>query len=247
MMLTERTATMQRAFANAGVRKSLIVASTFRSGSSYIGALMRENGYPGLDSEKFAEFWQCMDGDDAQLYAAGLAIGQTHRNGILTTKLMWPHRNYLARALHLDRAASPKLAACFPEAQWIFIYREDKIRQAVSFWRAKKSDRWHVEADEIEPTPVYDYQEIRDCQNELAAYDQLWVDFFTMAGIDPIILNYEEFLEDVPAHLSALLGELPNYRMEARSFTTTVSLRKQSDAATSDYVARYLEDSYHKV
>ncbi len=46
------------------------------------------------------------------------------------------------------------MAALFGPARWIHVRRQDKISQAVSFWRAKQTGQLHVYTDKPEPAPA---------------------------------------------------------------------------------------------
>ncbi len=156
--------------------------------------------------------------------------------------MMWPHFVHLARAMRLGRADAPQLAALFGAARWIHVRRQDKIAQAVSFWRAKQTGRWHVYADEPEPAPAYDFHAIKACLQEIEMDDRLWDDFFALANIQPVRVTYEDFEADVAADIRRILGDLQ--RPLPATLETEVSLRRQRDAVSHAYRERFLDDIY---
>jgi LPS sulfotransferase NodH len=221
-------------FARNNINRCAILASTFRSGSTWVAELIERNGLPGLDKERFGYAFEAGDGyfDDILAPFAGETFA---------TKLMWPHRCDLARLLGHDREASSQFARSFPNATWLFVRRRENFRQAVSFWRAKQSGRWHVYNADTQSEPVleYSFDEIDACQRELVLHEHLWSDFFRQAGITPHEVIYEDLLDN-PRLLEPYLRA---FGIEM-TYTGRVNLRRQSDALSEEYVARYTSELY---
>lgn len=224
---------LTEAFARHGITRCAILATTFRSGSSWTGAMMSHSGLGTIRNERFKTIWKQTDFPAYLDEVIGPGEG-----GLFATKLMWPQRNNLARLSGYPRAASAAFAAAFPGAEWMFLRRRDVFRQAISFWRAKKSNRWHVFDDEPEPEIEYSFREIDACLRELVLHDRLWSDFFALAGVTPLVLDYEDVLAE-PEILNDFLG-----RFGLRLGTRPVRLKKQSDAQSEHYLDRYLSDLY---
>lgn len=227
----------------AGVQRSILLASTFRSGSTRIAWSLAANGLPGLDKERFSEMWELQDPAPPDALAAALeGILGSSQDGLFTSKVMWPHLRYLLGAAALNRRDAPRLAELFAPAQWLHVVREDKIAQAISFWRAKRSGRWHVFDDSAEPAIDYDFQGILDCLHELSHDDRLWLDFFGLCGVAPVRIVYEEFEADVAAGLRTALAALglPAPAVPERE----VELRRQRDALSAALRERFLDEFY---
>ncbi|NJC07847.1 Stf0 family sulfotransferase [Polymorphobacter fuscus] len=165
------------------------------------------------------------------------------RGSQFPTKIMWPHRNNLARVLGISRANSSQFSGLFPDAKWIHVYRDDIFMQAISMWRAKKSGRWHVYARDqsSEPAIEYDFDAIDDCIWELALHNRLWQDFFTISGIVPYEVNYEAIVNDVKLVLVPLLDHLG---LDSSNPVIYVPLRKQGDDLTREFRDRLMEDLF---
>lgn len=226
----------------ARASRCIIIASTFRSGSTYVATRLAEHGYDGLDLERFNQAWKLRT--DPLPIAENMLreiAAATSTTGSLNFKLMWPHRTYLAQALGIRRADSAAFRELFPNATWIHVRRRDKFAQAISFWRAKRTGRWHVYADEAEPEVEYDFPAIMACLRELELDDNLWSDFFAIAGMEPVVLDYEDVLADVNAALMRLLPQLgaPTHSPRAGN------LKRQSDHVSDELRARLLEDLFN--
>jgi LPS sulfotransferase NodH len=241
---TVATELWRNAFRERGIERSVLIASTFRSGSTYVSELLDRNGLPGLGAERFANSWRLAATPPGEAFSAFL--GETlaeAQAGCFATKLMWPHMARLAEAMGHGRDDAAALAGLFAPAHWIQVARADKFDQAVSFWRAKTSGRWHVYARDKEPEPTveYDFLAIWDALHEIALHDRLWDDFFSRAGITPIRVTYEEIEADPAGGMARLLARLG---LPAEAPTTEVPLRRQRDAHSAALRDRFVADLY---
>jgi LPS sulfotransferase NodH len=237
-----RVRMLREVFAAVGVRQSILLASSFRSGSTYVAELLRQNGVDGLSLERFNTIWHYSTAPDRVFRNAVSAIARSNENELFTSKIMWPHRNDLARCLRLERSDAAILAESFPDARWLWVKRRDKVRQGISFWRARKTGRWHVFDQSEEPELAYDYDEIRECYAELLTHDACWEDFFVQAGINPCIIEYERFCDNVPAQLRKVLQFTG--RPVGKDIATTVELKKQRDGFTEEIYDRFMNDCH---
>lgn len=237
-----RVQLFRQAFVTAGVRRSILLASTFRSGSTFVAELLRHNGIVGASIEKFNSIWEASAAPDRVFRQTALDIALTATDGLFAAKIMWPHRNDLAHCLRLERADDRCVADSFPEAKWIWVKRSDKVRRGISFWRARKSGRWHVFDTSTEPTVDYDFDEIRESYREMLTHDICWEDFFAHAGIEPFVIEYESFNRSLQVQLRKLLkylGITPR-----RKLITEIELKKQRDEYTEVIYDRFMNDCH---
>ena len=120
-----------------GIETALFLASDFRTGSTLIGKLLEmQTGLP-FQRESFntVPTWHVMQ--DAPLRRAVLAALGPVRVGCMGAKLMWPHRNNLARILGRNTTdAVPNFREIFPRARFVHVARRDKVAQGYpSIWR----------------------------------------------------------------------------------------------------------------
>ena len=65
-------------------------------------------------------------------------------NGVLGSKLMWNDFDSLRSELHPPAGTDPGLQfmrTTFPDPQFVWLRREDKVRQGISWWRAAVTDQ----------------------------------------------------------------------------------------------------------
>jgi len=168
----------------------------------------------------------------------------TTANGVFATKLMW---GYLGDFLALVRRARPGapaddlalLLALFPAPEWIWVRRDDVVRQAVSLWRAVQTAAWRAEEDGGRGQLAYSRAAIAHLARQLTEQDAAWGRFFAGRGLQPIVVTYEEELADgvdtVTRRLLRRLG-LPDAQVPEPP------LRRQADAVSERWVERFRDE-----
>jgi LPS sulfotransferase NodH len=107
-------------------------------------------------------------------------------------------------------AADPQvLAAAFPGLRYVWLRRDDKLRQAISWWRAAATGEYGLEAGQApaEPPP-FD----RDAIGRLARYARECEDggrgWFAAHAIRPLEIVYEDMTQDIDKTVRTVAGFL---------------------------------------
>jgi trehalose 2-sulfotransferase len=177
----------------------------------------------------------------------------TTDNGVFGAKLMFnqlEEMTELARTLpeHANTTAIELLHELFDDPVYIWVSREDKVRQAVSMWRALQSRRWrgeradadHHEHDPTDETPVYSYDGIHHLVRLFEDDDRGWRAWFADNGVSALHLTYERLSSDREVTVRAVLdaiGVTP-----PQEWTAPEPTRRQADAISADWVAAYHRD-----
>lgn len=233
-------------------RRSYLVCSVQRAGSWLLCHALEETGVLGRPAEYFHRgdepFWRSRWGatsEDAFLRA--VQQEPVTPNGVWGAKMMW---NYLGDAVarlrawpQLDMAADAPdpevLAAAFPALGYVWLRREDKLRQAISWWRAAVTGQYGLAPGEVPADPPpFD----RDAIGRLLGYAQAceagWRDWFAAHSITPMEIVYEDLIEDVgqAARLAAgfLHVPLPSGLVQVRPRG-----QRQADHHTERLVERF--------
>ena len=121
-------------------------------------------------------------------------------NGVFGAKLMWgyaPDFHGLldeVPALHgldLDQA----LRRTFPDLRYVWVRRRDRVRQAVSLWRAIQTWTWKAGDNDGPPhEPEYHRGAVDHLAAQLAEQDAAWKRFFAATPSQPLVLTYEDDL-----------------------------------------------------
>lgn len=185
--------------------------------------------------------------DYARHLSAALDRGTT-ANGVFAAKLMWSYfPDFLELMRGIPRFAGmgdgSLLSAAFPGLQYVFVARNDKVRQAVSLWRALQSWSWRREGGGSslpDHRLVYSYDAIDHLLAQLRRHEDAWRGFFFRTGQRPLQLFYEEIAND-------LEGSVRRVCQHAGIDAGDVSLdheplSRQSDELSESWVQNYLED-----
>jgi LPS sulfotransferase NodH len=173
----------------------------------------------------------------------------TTPNGVFASKLMWrqlPELQTLASELpeYAGLQTAELLDRLFGGPAYVWVSRRDKVRQAVSMWRALQTRSWRHGGEREDARGrelVYRFAGIDHLVRSFAAEDRSWQQFFATHGIDALAISYEDDLErdrerSVRAVLHRLaLGAPAGWRAQE-------PLRRQSDALSDDWVATYHRD-----
>ncbi len=90
----------------------------------------------------------------------------------------------------------------FPNCKHIFLTRRNKIRQAVSWWKAIKDNRWHLNRNEShENSPDfysehYDFDALTHLFKEAVLRECAAEAYFTKYNLHPLTVVYEDFIRD---------------------------------------------------
>jgi LPS sulfotransferase NodH len=182
--------------------------------------------------------------------AASLDAGTTP-NGVFGSKLMWGYFNdFLELMRGIPRFGGmgdgSLLSTAFPGLRYVFISRSDKVRQAVSLWRALQTWVWRKEAGAAEDgqperPAVYSYDAIDHLLEQLRRHEDGWRGWFFRIGEQPLQIYYEEIATETERTVRRVLSELgveppPDFTLPAHPSS------RQSDEISEIWVQTYLED-----
>lgn len=108
-----------------------------------------------------------------------------------------------------------RIKFAFGTTHFIYLTRQDKLDQAISYIRAQQSGLWHRRADgselerlEASRNQGFDRVAIKEQMEEFAVYDREWRAWFHEQSIDPIEITYETFANNPQKALREILKAL---------------------------------------
>jgi LPS sulfotransferase NodH len=189
-----------------------------------------------------SELWQP---ETYHRYLAWAVNEGTTPNGVFGAKLMWGYLGDFAQLLRgIDGMAGlpvPELLArAFPNLRYVRITRQDKVRQAVSLWRAVQTQAWQQGDERGATEPAFSFRAINYLVRLLTAHDASWDAYFLGLGHEPLTLTYEELAE---AHEPVVRRVLAHLGIEAPPDTHVEPprLKIQADELSERWVARVHE------
>jgi trehalose 2-sulfotransferase len=235
--------------------RSYFISTTPRTGSFLLAHALESTGIAGRPQEyfdpNFEELWLQRLGiaSDAEFFGKILPEGTTP-NGVFAAKVHWHQFEYLGRKLqaaHGDGRILDLLKVSFPDLRYVFLTRRDKVRQAVSYYRAIETNVWwsagadsRADQDPPAPAPEFDYERIDYWVTRLRDFETSWRRHFERAGVKPFEVSYEEFVVAYQPTVLAILRYLELPVTEGLRIAAP-RLEKQADELSETWVRRYWE------
>jgi LPS sulfotransferase NodH len=172
----------------------------------------------------------------------------TTPNGVFGAKLMWGYLGDFAQLLRgidgLEGLRVPQLFdAVFPNLSYVQITRTDKVRQAVSLWKAVQTQAWRRDRDAGDTAavePEFSFRAINYLVRMLTAHDASWDAYFLGLGLEPLKVTYEELAESTEECVRSVL-EFLGIAAPAELRIGAPRLSVQADEVSEAWVERVLE------
>lgn len=184
----------------------------------------------------------------------------TTPNGVFGAKLMWGYIEDFVSLLrnipeYRDVPMAEILSEVFPDLTFVRVVRANKIRQAVSLWKAVQTATWRDEsssngdqpenidasykgfANEHRPALRFHYGAIKHLLNQLLQQEAAWDAFFEHSRIKPVLVLYENFASDIETSTRNVLGKLGIEAPDDLHLETR--MKSQSDGINDDWARRY--------
>ena len=218
--------------------RMIVLLSTPRSGSTYLCHLMHQVGL-GTAHEYFqrdqylpilADRWGCIDDGHVSWsrYAAALEHHRTSDQGVLVINL---HGSHLRRYLE----ALPHFSA--KDIRYVWLQRQDKLRQAVSFGIAKQTGQWSS-AFRRNNEPVYRARHFRDRLRMIHQQEDAIRSFLHLMAVSNDAIYYEDLVLE-PA---SLLHQLFGVTLKESEAIGDQGLQRQGTATNEEFVRRLATD-----
>jgi LPS sulfotransferase NodH len=213
--------------------RSYILWFSQRVGSTVLAQMLEETGIAGRPREWLEPAAGLLG---AELKRALWEHGTTD-NGVLAVK-------YGMHAAH-HRRVTELLAdaggwqAVFPRCKHVFVTRRDKVRLAISWWRAIQSGEWHRRGGaEPAASPAYDYDAIAHLVLEANVREADILAQLAQWRVVPYEVVYEELVADFAGTVGGLLRflELPDAAVPAPA------LARMADDVSEDWHRRFRHD-----
>ena len=226
-----------------------------RTGSTLLCRALQSLGIAGKPSEwLYDENLNLLDkyqlDSYAELQQKIWQLGSTH-NAIFGVKMgaCEPYFSRVINTLKKFPGCIPELNNrvkiwhnAFPNCQHIYMTRRNKVRLAVSWWRAIQSEEWHRETGKI---PIatdlrnkYDYDAISHLFAECTMREAAIQEFFNEGSIVPLTIVYEDFILTYEQTIRTILNYLA--LPEANNISiSTPPLQKLADEESEEWVQKF--------
>lgn len=131
-----------------------------------------------------------------------------------------------------------------PSHKHIFMTRRNKVRLAVSWWKAIKTQEWHLRSGEspksVDLTHAYSFDAIDHLFRECSMREAGIQEFFSEGNIVPLTIVYEDFIHEYEMTVRKILKFL---ELETTNIQVTPpSLARTSDGVSEEWAQRFREE-----
>jgi LPS sulfotransferase NodH len=225
--------------------RSYVVCCVQRTGSWLLAHTLTDTGYAGRPGDYFDEAerknrtreWS-LPTDGLTPYIRAMWDRATTPNGVLGAKLMWNDFDCLRSSIRPPAETDAGLEfmrTAFPDAQFVWLRREDKVRQGLSWWRAFVTDQWGLRPGQEARQPALDVEQVVPLVQFAQRCEDGWRQWFAATHIQPCEVRYEDLAQDRLAVTNKVLAFLRLPQLDA-DHLPPVRYRQQADHLTERYV-----------
>lgn len=216
--------------------RTILIASTPRSGSHMLGHSMIETGAMGVPFEycnllNLPRWNEILGTGDLRGALAAIMARRTTANGVFSIKA---HRTQLAALGGLRGALE-----FFPNPCVVRIIRADLLRQAVSMTVARQTGVWITGQKGNGRRPTYDFADIRHCLTLLAVEHTQWEIELASAGVAALTVTFEDVAGRTAETLEAIAGHAGIADVAGVVAPPTT---RQSSSLSDEWVRRFTEE-----
>ena len=241
-----------------------VVCTTPRTGSSVLCEALTSTGQLGKPKEHFLNSWGKFDKRFSDIVVNDTDI--IHCNhAVFGTKIMWQTMRELNKYLNSSNLSTSLKTASnegsnnqypecltdlFPDIKYIYLQRENKIRQAVSRSKAIQSGVWAIRSeselkDEKTPNLKYNFHQIFHIYQSIQRDEKAWENYFKKHRISPLRISYEDFFYD-PSMVVAKIQTNVLGKSDAKYVVPTLAHQIQSDSTNESWANAFEEELKRK-
>lgn len=222
--------------------KSYIICSIGRSGSSLLASILRDFTYCGNPREYFHpnKIKKLIENNDSSIfinYTDKILNEGLTANGVFGVKMHWEHmRDFLRftrKNLGYENQTDLEIINdFFPNTHFIYIRRENTLKQAISTEIAQQTEMWRQEINDTPKQqlkkPSFNPLAIYRIEEGIKRHEGAWERFFRQNDIDVYEVVYENFCQSIKTTTIDIIKFLKIDPLP-ESNQIQVSLQKQSN------------------
>ena len=236
--------------------QNYIIATSPRTGSELLCEYLSRTELAGKPGEhffpkRFPHFYQHYHIHTFPEYATIIRQERTTPNRVFGTKLIAGEiLNEFLEVLRQNTPHSAQMTAhqllhhFFPNLTFIRLIRQDRIRQAISLYRAEATGIWHNTGKQAtQPEIPYDYRAIRTRLDRINTIEAAWDAFFRQNQLTPLTLTYETFIQTPVQTTQTILSHL-GLSLPSTWQPNIITNKRMTQTQTDQWVTRYQAEEY---
>jgi len=242
---------------------SYIVWTSQRTGSTLLCKTLELTGIAGKPNELLNvgepfDLFKMYEVDTPEALQRKLWELGTTPNGVFGLKLgvhephhtrMLDHFRPLPECPPDPRSRAAIWECAFPNLKHISLLRRNKVRLAVSWWKAIKSEEWHRKTGEP-PQPgdmrdAYHFPALHNLFLQASFREAAVQEFFTEGGIVPLTIVHEDFIADYYGTVKRVIDFLGISSAEPWQIAPPF-YEKLADEVSEEWVQRFSDECQKK-
>lgn len=191
-------------------------------------------------------------------YLAQVLEEGTTPNGVFGAKLMWGYFDDFISNLrdipsYRNLPLPELLSTIFPDLHYIWVTRSDKVRQAVSLWKAIQTWTWRedegpsAQLNHHEEHPRFNHHErhlrfhfeaIYHLVQQIIEHEQAWQRYFDQSAIQPYTVIYEDLAANYETSALQILHYL-GIPIPKNPVFAERRMKRQADGLSEEWVDQY--------
>lgn len=233
---------------NKRATKTLIIASTVRSGSHMLGHALHASGAFGYPLEyaqekNLTEWKKRLEVRETNQAMETLLTTRASENGVFGIKVHYRHLPVLG--------GLEGILNTFPDPHFVLLTRDDVMAQAVSLAIAKQTGNWISGQNEGESEPEYCFDDIDESLRRVVFANASWQYLLAANGVPTLPMRFSEVRDNMPraiADIAAFMDvelnpdripESPVTHKQSQSINQSWVTRFQQEASMKDELLRY--------
>ncbi len=216
-----------------------MILATPRSGSTLLAVHLAKTGLLGLPLEYLnldhLRFKGIKTERQVTEFLDELERRRTTPNGVFGVKLF----SHFAK--QIEEEMPLLFNHLFKSYHVIHVLRRDRVAQAISDVRARQTGRWFSDQEEAKE-PEYSYQAIKSAVRRIRNNERWCRDTLEDLGINPVIVHYEDFVQNPSNILQAIKNRIAGMVLEGAEVTKLPNLSIQRDEISEQWKLRFKAD-----
>jgi LPS sulfotransferase NodH len=220
----------------ASPEKSLIIASTGRSGSHMLGHALQTSNHFGFPLEytnpiNFKEWQKRLGIADFCDVINEIKKKRTSSNGVFGIKIHYPHIKMYSGFTGITKL--------FPDAYYVLLSRKDVLKQAVSLAIARQTGVWIAGEKSKCDNPIYDWNQIDACLRETIMHNASWRYILAANKCNYIEMNFDEIKTNLPKAIGDI-AKFMQIEISSDALPKQQVTKRQSSEINIEWEKRYL-------
>lgn len=133
-----------------------------------------------------------------------------------------------------------------PNCRHVFLMRRNKVRLAVSWWKAIQDNAWHLERGKSHVNPTefyeekYDFNALVHLFKEAVLRECAMQEYFSRHGVSPLTIAYEDFVQNYEATIRSVVNFLGENQQELH--IGPMHYERTADEGSEAWVQRFREE-----